>query len=629
MIEPRRAWVRPHGLSPITGQPLLLEDLVGEMVRAQRRPIRILGGPGSGKTTALRHLAAMLGNSDSVQISPDIMFLDEPETKEEIVLQAEHKPVVFATHNAPSKNDDWPTLRIAPWEEDDWIEYCLACHPAECVGILARLRAAGDTADLEGIPELWSLTLDFLAENPASIPIVEALRAAFLEKVGDPLLARAAAECGLAHVLQDSKRIQSLAKKLVRSDLLLLLRHIPMQHLLAVDAIAGDLLAAADCNYLETMLPRSVVQQLAEKIRHLPKAQARLKVFTKKVAPDRRAMAVSVFQQLDRKWLNRLPAKELKSALCLPKAYLDHANWPRIQLAGATFSMADLSFANLEGTCLADAIVWHAILHEVVLIHADLSRLAADAADFSRANLTGAKAVGGKFLGALFQQAILDEASFHRADLQEADFSAASLIKASFTETLLQDAILTDADCTGANFSRAKFHEADFRESRIDGACFHDADLARCNFEDLSVVGADFSEADLVGTFFTSSTMPKANFAGADLRETGLAEIEWEGANLRDADLRGASFHLGSSRSGLVGSPIAREGSMTGFYTDDFTEQGFKAPEEIRKANLRGADLRGANIEGVDFYLVDLRDAIYDSEQAAHLRACGAILHGK
>jgi uncharacterized protein YjbI with pentapeptide repeats len=34
-----------------------------------------------------------------------------------------------------------------------------------------------------------------------------------------------------------------------------------------------------------------------------------------------------------------------------------------------------------------------------------------------------------------------------------------------------------------------------------------------------------------------------------------------------------------------------------------YCEQGFKSPEEIRKANLRGADLRGAKIKGVDFYL--------------------------
>lgn len=90
--------------------------------------------------------------------------------------------------------------------------------------------------------------------------------------------------------------------------------------------------------------------------------------------------------------------------------------------------------------------------------------------------------------------------------------------------------------------------------------------------------------------------------------------------------MRGATFHMGSSRCGLVESFIPMEGSRTGFYTDEYLEQDFKAPEEIRKANLRGADLRGAHIEGVDFYLVDLRDAKYDSNQAKHLRQTGAIL---
>jgi hypothetical protein len=83
---------------------------------------------------------------------------------------------------------------------------------------------------------------------------------------------------------------------------------------------------------------------------------------------------------------------------------------------------------------------------------------------------------------------------------------------------------------------------------------------------------------------------------------------------------------MGSSRSGLVGSPYPGHGTRTGFYTDTYDDRYHKPPEEIRKANLRGADLRGANIEGVDFYLVDLRDALYDDGQALHFRRCDAIL---
>ncbi len=76
----------------------------------------------------------------------------------------------------------------------------------------------------------------------------------------------------------------------------------------------------------------------------------------------------------------------------------------------------------------------------------------------------------------------------------------------------------------------------------------------------------------------------------------------------------------------MVGSTIPMYGSRTGFYTDDFNDQDFKSPEEIRKANLRGADLRGADITDVDFYLVDLRDALYDRKQRGHFQKCGAIL---
>lgn len=138
----------------------------------------------------------------------------------------------------------------------------------------------------------------------------------------------------------------------------------------------------------------------------------------------------------------------------------------------------------------------------------------------------------------------------------------------------------------------------------------------------------DLSRADLAYALLTATRFRKACLRGALLMNAGLAQIEWEGADLREADLSHASFHFGSSRSGLVLNAPASWGTRTGFYSDDFREQDFKAPEEIRKANLRGADLRGARILDTDFYLVDLRGAKYTSEQERHLRASGAILDG-
>jgi uncharacterized protein YjbI with pentapeptide repeats len=47
---------------------------------------------------------------------------------------------------------------------------------------------------------------------------------------------------------------------------------------------------------------------------------------------------------------------------------------------------------------------------------------------------------------------------------------------------------------------------------------------------------------------------------------------------------------------------------------------------EIRNANLRGCDLTGALVMDTDWYLVDLRDALYDEAQREHFARCGAIL---
>src|SRR5215213_8451754 len=61
MIRPQRAAVRPRVYTPVSKDALLLEDEVARFVdEGAGGLIAVLGPPGSGKTTALRHLASVL-----------------------------------------------------------------------------------------------------------------------------------------------------------------------------------------------------------------------------------------------------------------------------------------------------------------------------------------------------------------------------------------------------------------------------------------------------------------------------------------------------------------------------------------------------------------------------------------
>jgi uncharacterized protein YjbI with pentapeptide repeats len=199
-------------------------------------------------------------------------------------------------------------------------------------------------------------------------------------------------------------------------------------------------------------------------------------------------------------------------------------------------------------------------------------------------------------------------------------------VRADLTLAHLVAANLEEADLSYAKLRQADLTDTDLRTAELEGADLERAWLRRANLEDVEWTAARLAGADLRGAHLTGSRLAGASLRGADLREAGLGEIDWPRADLREADLRGATFHMGSSRSGLVGSPIACEGSKTGFYTDELEQVHFRPPEEVRKANLQGADLRGAKIDNVDFYLVDLRDAHLDAAQLVHVRRTGAIL---
>ena len=618
MIEAKRAPVRPRVQSASGTTSLLLDEEIRSFVAAGvRGNIAILGEPGFGKTTALEHLRATLAQDDGVAL------LDDPKSSH--VTDTPDGLVIY-TAEAPYPCSHLAMYVLLPWERDDLIEYLLYVHRPRCAAVMARVRAE-DRFLLGGLPELWRIALDRLADDEMLPDVRHALHRHLEDHLSDTdLLERARSACLNVVVtphLPLFDTLLTIARPGFADSLLRVLRYPPMQRMLAAERIAADLHGEADCDYLAKRLPRDLVE-----------AASRL------IARDEQALGHLLALLTGPTWSHAMTASLLHAAGAsdalrkncpsqLAGAYLQHAWLPGVHLPLANLQEADLTAADLRQMNLDQAKATKACLRQAGLNGASLNGIVAAEADFSGADLRCVLAEAANFAAANlaradFTRAQLSGARFAGCDLAGAIFRDASLIGVDLTRTILKN-----ADFAGADLTRAVLSGMRLSEAHWEGVRFPEAKMEGCDLEYMTLPAADFENANLQRSLLTGSTMLKGNFRGACLREAGLADIEWEGADLRGADLRGASFHMGSTRSGLVGSTIPCEGSKTGFYTDDYEEQTYKAPEEIRKANLCGADLRGAILDDVDFYLVDLRGALYDEKYEEHLRRCGAILEAR
>jgi uncharacterized protein YjbI with pentapeptide repeats len=614
MIAPREAPVRPRFLSAECGEALPLDDEVQRLLDAGVSPIALLGERGAGKTTALAHLAAV------VRPSEDVALLDEPQLS--AVLAGAGQRVIYTTRTFRG-HVPGVTLPLVLWCRDELIEYLLAVHADRCAAVMARLRPQDD-ALCAGLPDLWRPVLDALAREEA----IPDARTALLRHIASylvdaDLLQRTRSACLSALVTAGGEGpgpLERLVQHGFPPELSRALRHRTVQEMLAADKIVADLDADGPCEYLALWLPRGLVTAVGGAIGRRRDGRRRLREMLAG-PPWRHAMAASILHAAGARWVPPRGA-----APVLRGAYLAGVRWPRVALARALVAAADLTASELCDANLSGAIAHRTTFRQARLGGATLDGMQAAEAAFAGADLAMIHGETADFDSADFRGAVLDDAvlvgtSFYGADVRRARFHRADLERADFTEAQIAGADFTDADLEGADLSGLRLRDANWT-----GATFGAAKLAGCDLEGLVLHNGCFEDANLRGALLTSSVMRGGNFDHADLRCAGLADVDWEGASLRDADLRGASFHLGSTRSGLVGSPIACEGSRTGFYTDDFEEQSYKPPEEIRKANLCRADLRGARIADVDFYLVDLRGAVCDAHQEEWLRRSGAIL---
>jgi uncharacterized protein YjbI with pentapeptide repeats len=614
MIEPAQAFVYPRIVCPETGDAVRLDEYV-DLWFAERHTgtLEIVGGPGSGKSTAIAHLTKSL--------SSDVLLLDDA-PREAVEATRGLRPVIYTTAASYGKVAD-ERLPLAAWGNDELVEYLMAAHPDRCGCVMKRVAALPDRALLRGVPALWVIVLEQLAAADRNADVRAMLAQALAELVHGEQQRIAAQSWACAYLVANGS--DKLARELALADidrpLARLLQHRIVQLYFAT-AFLRDLIDASECKWLPR-LPSDLVSETGTALRSAESTMAKLRSLVEGNSNGVQPMAASILFAADSSWRPTAPMPRLAGG------YFSGASWQGIDLSGEDLGEAHFDEAVLAGSLLANTNLTKASFRGANLRGANLTGCRASVADFLLADLSHVAARGARFAGANLAAADLSNAALDAAMLRSADLSSANFAVATLVGADLGESTIEGADFSRADLSQAKLSELPLRLAECNGAVFSRAELMNCDLEGVRLESPVFAFANLNRALLTGSFMPKANFHGARLRGAGLADIDWEQADLRDADLREATFFLGSTRSGLVDSPIACEGSRTGFYTDDFEAQQFKAPEEIRKANLRGADLRGARIAGTDFYLVDLRDARYTPMQADYFRGCGAILEDR
>lgn len=621
-VMPLRAAVQPI-VHSMDGDVVRLERVLAPVVeRATKGSVAIVGGAASGKTTALLHLASL------ELFRGRLRFLDEPDAKA-VESVARNSLVVYSqnTSNGPDSRNELARYELAPWGMDQWIEYALARHRERCGSIMARMRACKDAESMEGSPLLIACAIDRFASDETLASVEAAIRSFLAEE----LKCSANLHDARTHALQfffdglvvelNDAPFERLARGCSRA-VLQALRLQSVRRYLATDRVLADLAESKPPRYLVQRFDRLLIEFVARQLDESPSRRRNLlSVLMSSKLSHLHATGASLLAATPAGWRpDGSPLPDLKYAR------LRGVQWAKLDMTRAQIELADFSFADLSEADLENAFAAEAVFAKANLHGANLRKIHASHADFSNADLSHARAVDGLFRASAFIGANLSGALLGNAEFDGANLTKANLTRADLTSAVLTGAVLDECDLSAACLEHARLDGSDLRTVILSGTSFRAVCMSLCNLEQQHIVAPDFSLADLQGSEFTASVMPNANFRDANLRETGLADIEWENADLRGADLSNCSFHLGSTRCGRVDSPIASEGTRTGFYTDEYEEQSYRAAEDIRKANLRGADLRGANIENTDFYLVDLRDAKYDSEQEAHFRACGAIL---
>lgn len=594
--------------------PTLLVDVLNDFL-AQNQ-YRVIGLEGAGCTEALRYVQAWADREGLSIATSDGWWLPT---------QAQALALLQLTTNCQGRVDK--KLRLCEWGRDEFIDYLLAFHPTACKRVMATL-AHVDTHYAMGSPIVWQPYLERLATDEELIDpdqfILKEIDAELqspieLAKIADELLTPSQKEVDLTWRYSDR-----IARWLRIEDV--------------KSTLMARRLAQHVCNRNRAMLKRrwsgELLKQTArvlastfdsvESVNYGLTDLASVTDFLQRSADKNRysSTAISLLNRLVAGW-----KPYLQRSVDLSFADFRGAKWSGCGLRSANLRSTRLSHADLSGADLSHAVIHGTRFNRAAMSDVKLNHAHGREASFVDANLTRADLSHCRFTEANFSRALLKECDFSHSDFDRVNMRGVDLRNSICNNCGFYLVSLDDAQLDGASFRTVYFNRVSFKGATLSGTNFEESIFAATtDLELMDLSGCRLAGAKLHGVYLTDSTAQNSSFKLADLSQAGLAGVVWENCDLRGADLRGAAFHMGSTRCGLVDSPFPSHGTRTGFYTDDYVDLSYKHPEQVRKAALIGCDLRGALLQGCDFYLVDVRDCQLDPDQRELMASCGAIM---
>lgn len=129
-----------------------------------------------------------------------------------------------------------------------------------------------------------------------------------------------------------------------------------------------------------------------------------------------------------------------------------------------------------------------------------------------------------------------------RADFSHADLGGARLNGVNLEKANLNDARLKGAFLNSANLKEAMLERADLRFVRAMNATFDGASLDFANLEEAILTSSTFEDAQLAFASLKEAKLGHVNFTGANLSGANFAYASIGGCHFREAFLGGAQW---------------------------------------------------------------------------------------